>query len=149
MFKRTLVLVCIIFNILLPALAEYKPVPAQLKNQYKLEIDQTIKYGIKISKDKINNIESEFQNESDPIIKQTIINYGITTILFEFYSSLIDTTNKYVEIKGDIPATDWYIELKEFINPYLIDNEINTRKINSFLIYAEKKQKYLEKKYSN
>lgn len=149
MLKKILVLVCIILNLSLTVLADYKPIPKQFKHQYKKEVEQTIKLEIPKLKRQIDNIEIELNNETNLVIKQTILDKGITSILFEFYSSLVDTTNKYIKIKNDIPSTDWYIELKEFINPYLIDNKISNRQINSFLNYAEKKQKYLEKKYSN
>ena len=57
---------------------------------------------------------------------------------------LIDITEKYVEIKKDIPSTDYYIVLKNTLSPYLKENNINTSKINSLLKYAEKKQKKLK-----
>lgn len=147
--KKLLLLLFFLFNFSLISFAEYKPIPQDLKSKYKKEIEKVIKSEIPKSKQAIKNIESEIKNEKEPYNRQTIIDYGITSILFNFYMQLIDVTNKYVEIKEDIPPTDWYIELKESITPYFIDNSINIKHIDSFLNYANKKQKELNKKYPN
>ena len=144
-----LLLLFILSNFSLSSFAEYKPVPQNLKLKYKTEIEYTIKSEIPKSKKAIKNIESEIKKETNPYNRQTIVNYGITSILFDFYMQLVNVTNKYVEIKQDIPPTDWYMELKESITPHLTDNNINTRRIDSLLDYANKKQKELNKKYSN
>ena len=119
-----------------------------MRTQYKCELEQLIKKEVPISKKAINNIKYEYIKETDPIIKQTIIEYGITSILFDFYYLLIKVTNKYTDIEKDIPATDWYVELQKFINPYLIDNKINIKGINSLLMYAERKQNKLNKQFN-
>ena len=147
--KKILFTLFILFNFSLLSFAEYKPIPQNLKSAYKKEMEFTIKKEVPKSKKLINNISREINSEKNPYNKQTIIDYGIASILFDFYMQLADVTNKYVEIKQDIPATDWYIELKEFINPYLKDNNINVRTINSLLIYAKRKQLNIEKQYSN
>jgi len=127
----------------------YNGIPANLRSKYKAEIEYTIKSEVPKSKQAIKNIELEIKKEKNPYSRQTIIDYGITCILFDFYMQLVNITNKYIEIKKDIPPTDWYIELKESISPYLIKNNIDTRHIDSLLNYAIKKQKELNKKYSN
>ena len=147
--KKIFFTLFILFNFSLLSFAEYKPIPQDLKSAYKKEMEFTIKKEVPKSKKLINNIKREINSEKNPYNKQTIIDYGIASILFDFYMQLADVTNKYVEIKQDIPATDWYIELKEFINPYLKDNNINVRTINSLLIYAKRKQLNIEKQYSN
>ena len=149
LLKKIILLLFILFYFSLSSFAEYKPIPQNLKSKYKTEIESTIKTEIPKSKKAIKNVESEIKKEKNPYNRQTIIDYGITSILFDFYMQLIDVTNKYVEIKQDKPSTDWYIELKESITPYLMDNNINTRRIDSLLNYANKKQKELNKKYPN
>jgi len=147
--KKILFTLFVLFNFSLLSFAEYKPVPQDLKSAYKKEMEFTIKKEVPKSKKLINNIKREINSEKNPYNRQTIIDYGITSILFDFYMQLADVTNKYVELKQDLPSTDWYMELKEVITPYLIDNNINTRRIDSLLDYAHKKQIKLNKKYSN
>ena len=149
MQKKIILLLFILFNFSISSFAEYKPIPQNLKLKYKKEIEYTIKSEVPKSKQAIKNIELEIKKEKNPYNRQTIIDYGITSILFDFYMQLVNLTNKYVEIKEDIPATDWYIELKESITPYIIDNNIDTKRIDSLLNYANKKQKELNKKDSN
>ena len=147
--KKIFFTLFILFNFSLLSFAEYKPIPQDLKSAYKKEMEFTIKKEVPKSKKLINNIKREINSEKNPYNRETIINYGISSILFDFYMQLADVTNKYIEIKQDIPATDWYIELKEFINPYLKDNNINVKTINSLLIYAKRKQLNIEKQYAN
>ena len=147
--KKILFTLFILFSFSLQSFAEYKPIPQDLKSAYKKEIEFTIKKEAPKSKKLIDDITKKINSEKNPYNKQTLIDYGITSILFDFYMQLTNVTNKYVEIKQDIPATDWYIELREFINPYLKDNNINIKTINSLLIYAERKQLKIEKQYSN
>ena len=127
----------------------HNKIPADLKSKYKAEIEYTIKAEIPKAEQAINNIELEIKKEKNPYNRQTIVDYGITSILFNFYMQLVNITDKYIKIKQDIPSTDWYIELKKSITPLLIDNNINTKNIDSLLNYANKKQKELNKKYSN
>ena len=149
LLKKIILLLFILFYFSLSSFAEYKPISQNLKSKYKTEIESTIKTEIPKSKRAIKNIESEIKKEKNPYNRQTIIDYGITSILFDFYMQLVDVTNKYIEIKQNITPTDWYMELKESITPYLMDNNINTRRIDSLLNYANKKQKELNKKYPN
>ena len=127
----------------------HNEIPANLRSKYKAEIEYTIKSEVPKSKQDIKNIELEIKKEKNPYNRQTIIDYGITSILFDFYMQLVNITNKYIEIKEDIPPTDWYMELKESITPHLIKNNIDTRRIDSLLDYADKKQTELNKKYPN
>ena len=149
MQKKIILLLFILFNFSISSFAEYKPIPQNLKLKYKKEVEYTIKLEVPKSKQAIKDIELEIKKEKNPYNRQTIIDYGITTILFDFYMQLVNITNKYIEIKEDIQPTDWYIELKESITPYIIDNNIDTKRIDSLLDYANKKQKALNKKYPN
>jgi len=148
MKKLLTILLFIIICYTTPVMAEYKPIPENMRTQYKYELELLIKKEVPISKKAINNIEYEYITETNPVIKQTIIEYGITSILFDFYYLLIKVTNKYTDIEKDIPATDWYIELQKFINPYLIDNKINIKGVNSLLKCAERKQNKLNKQFN-
>ena len=146
--KFLLLLFIIAYNI--PAIyAEYKPILNNLQSSYKKEIEQVINREVPKSKQAIKNIEFEIKKEKNPYNRQTIIDYGITSILFDFYTQLINVTENYSNIKQSIPPTDCYMELKESITPYFIDNNINTKRIDSLLDYANKKQKEINKKYTN
>ena len=149
MQKKIILLLFILFNFSISSFAEYKPIPQNLKLKYKKEVEYTIKLEVPKSKQAIKDIELENKKEKNQYNRQTIIDYGITTILFDFYMQLVNITNKYKEIKEDIQPTDWYIELKESITPYIIDNNIDTKRIDSLLEYEKKKQKELNKKYPN
>ena len=115
--------------------------------QYKKEIEQLIDAQVPLSKKNIDKIFQDVENEKNPYVKQIIIEYGMDTVVLEFYISLIDTTDKYFNIKKDIPPTDWYGTLQKIIDPYLKENNVNASKINSLLKYANKKQKILNARY--
>ena len=143
--KRCFLSILTMLFILPTIYADYRPIPKTLQLEYKKEIEQVIKVELPKRRKAINNVKYEIAKEKNPYVRQTIIDYGITSILFDFYSQLIDTTDKYVSIKESLPATDWYIDLKKYITPYLKDNNINTSRINTLLDYAEKEQNYINK----
>ncbi len=119
----------------------------KLPQKYKQEINLAIKKQIPISKNEIKKIYKEIEQENNLYIKRVMIEQDIDSVKFNFYMNLVDITNKYQNIKNDIPPTDSYTLLEEIITPYLINNNIDTKQINSFLEYANKKQNQLEKKY--
>ena len=148
--KKVLLLLLFIIVYNIPAIyAEYTPIPNNLKSSYKKEIEQVINKEVPKSKLAIKNIEFEIKKEKNPYNRQTIIDYGITSILFDFYTQLINVTEKYSNIKQSIPPTDWYIELKESITPYFIDNNINSKRIDALIDYANRKQKEINKRFTN
>jgi hypothetical protein len=124
-------------------------IKSENQKQYRQEINNCIKKQVPISKKEINKVIVNIQQEENIYIKNSLIDIGIESVLFNFYMQLIDITEKYVEIKKDIPSTDYYMVLKNTLSPYLNENNINTSKINSLLKYAEKKQKKLRKIYSD
>ena len=144
--KPLLIILILILFIALPAFSEYKPINKEYSLQYKNEIEKIIKKQVPASKEAINGIFLEIEKEQNQYVKLVIIEQGINSILFDFYIELINITDKYTDIKKDIPATDWYGDLKNIIYPYLIDNNINVEDINALLKYANKKQIEFERK---
>ena len=127
--------------------ANYIPIDENDSQQYRNEINMVINSQIPNSKKCIDNVFEDIEKEKNQHIKLALVEQGINSILLEFYIKLIDITDKYTNIKKDIPNTDWYGDIKIIIDPYLNDNNINTTELNSFLRYASEKQKKLEKKY--
>ncbi len=146
--KKFLLFICITIFLCLPVFAKYQPIPQKYSIQYRNEINKTIKYQIPISKKNIIDVFKEIENEENIYIKNYLIEQGINSIIFEFYTELINVTNKYVNIKNDIPPTDWYGDLEKILIPYLEDNNINKSKINSFINFAKNKQIEIERKYN-
>ena len=116
--------------------------------QYVEEINQVIETQIPITKKNINEIELKIKAESDPNVKQVIIEQGVNEELFKFYMELINTTNKYVKINKPMPITDWHGSLQKYINPTLKKYKVDTSKIDELLKYAYEKDEYLYKTYS-
>lgn len=116
--------------------------------QYVQEINQVIATQTPIIKKNIDGIEQEIKAESDPNIKQVIIEQGVNEELFKFYMELINITNKYVKINKPMPITDWHGDLQKYINPTLKKYKVDTSKIDELLKYAYEKDEYLHKIYS-
>ena len=89
----------------------------------------------------------EIEKEQNTYVRQAIIDNGVDSILLLFYISLVEITNKYVNIKQDIPNTGWYGNIKNIIDPYLKDNNINMLKIEYILKYANNKQVQIKRRY--
>ena len=64
-----------------------------------------------------------------------IISAGESNLL----SKIIDVTDKYVKIKDEEAlATDYNGALLDFLNPYFVDNNINTEKLDELGIFIHK-----------
>lgn len=127
--------------------AEYQPIPDCQLNQYKAEVENVINTEYPIAKKEIKNIINEIRIETDNNYRRVLIEQGIAEVLFKFYKKITDATEKYTPINKSIPATDWYEELQNQLNPYFKNADINTKKIDKLLNYAKRKQSQLEKKY--
>lgn len=120
-----------------------------LSTEYQKEINQYIEKQIPICTKAIENLPKEIEAQKDPIDRQTIVDWGIDIILFDFYSKMLEITDKYKYISDKVLETDFYGELQKVIYPYLKNNNIDMQKIYSFLMYAYNKQVFLEDKYRN
>ncbi len=132
-------------------MGEYIPIEKSRSEQYRKEIVNSINSQIPIRKKEILNVFSDVAKEQDPYDKDLKIEYGINGVLFDFYNELIDITEKYVG-KGKITEkfipNDDVFQSHWALIPYLKDNKINASKILSFIKFAQKKQKELEKKFN-
>ena len=150
--KKLLNILLIVISIFLTSqvFAQYYLIPANKTEEYRSEINREIeKQYPKIIK-QIDNVENEIINEKDPFEKERILDMGIDGILFDFYIILINITEKYIgkgKILDDL-ATDFSGALYGELFPYLMDNKTNISKINYLIDYSNKKQKKLQKKYS-
>ena len=95
----------------------------------------------------VTNLCKEIEKEQNTYVRQAIIDNGVDSILLLFYISFVEITNKYVNIKQDIPNTGWYGNIKNIIDPYLKDNNINMLKIEYILKYANNKQVQIKRRY--
>ena len=145
--KKFFILFLFVFYSIIAAYADYQPIPEYQLNQYKVEIENIINSEYSAAKKEIKNISNEVKIETDNNYRQVLIEQGIAEILFRFYQKIANTTEKYARINELIPATDWYEEIQKQLNPYLQSANINTKKINKLIDYAQRKQYQLEKKY--
>jgi len=144
--KKLILLLLSLLIIGLPCFAEYKPIPKELSKQYKKEMEQIIKQEYPKYFSRIKNYDEVIKAE-DPEYRYTTINIGLQTEIFEFLMPLINTTDKYVGIKKDIPVTDFWPDLYDVLYPYLQNNCINTRLIDKLIKYSDNKERKLKKKF--
>ncbi len=155
--KKLLILFTILFSFCLSAYAEYKPIPKELSNQYKIEIEQIINQEYpKIIKE-IDNYVKEANSYYNDIIQNgydigkhvSLANLAELTIPsadIHLYAKLAQITQeKYLEIKYFPPGTDSTVPLEDFLSPYFKDNNINNKKLLNIIKYQNKKIKLLEK----
>ena len=117
-----------------------------LGEKYKKEITKIIdKEYPKVIK-AIDDVFVEFEKEKEPYEKGAIIDWGIPSIMFYFFDTLIKETNKYLPQPLPQLETDWNYALEMQIMPYLKNNRIDRTKIKSLRKYADKKQREIEKK---
>ena len=129
---------------------QYKQIPNSMKDKYKIEIESYINektdfYRTDIDKNskeiydlyqKIHNDKNRKANAEQYIIDIEEMKRGFLDPIFYLYKGLIEITSKYVDIEDNIPATDFYITLADFINPYLENNNIDTKRLYEFNIYS-------------
>ncbi len=145
--KKFFILFLFVFYSIMAVYAEYQPIPNYQLNRYKAEVENIINTEYPIAKKEIKNIVNEVKIETDSNYKRVLIEQGIAEAIFKFYKKIIDTTEKYTPINKSTPATDWYEELQNQLNPYLRSANVNVKKINKLLDYAKRKQYQLENKY--
>ncbi len=153
--KKFITLLFLIF-FCVPAMAEYKPIPASLSKQYKKEMEQIIdeEYPMVIKnidnevnkakriRDKI--LESGF-NIEDYITLSLIPETCIPSSDLDLYGKMLKVTKeKYLnEIYTPI-GTDCVNPIDDILSPYFIDNKVNRSKLTKILLYENKKIKIVE-----
>ena len=154
--KKLFILFVSFIFLCLPAFAEYKPIPDNLKEQYKNEVEQTINNKYKTILKQIDNIHTDAKNKylivkknKDTYIDFAAANFdtAVFTPIFDLLSDIISITQKYTDLEPNIPATDYTGALYDFLDPYFSDNNIDTSKIDNLSKYARKKQIKIEKYY--
>ena len=152
----------------MPAFAEYIPIPQNLSKQYKAEMEQIIdeEYPkiIKNINDYVNYVKSNYdkiKKTNYPTDCYLLPEVSIYDLDISLYSKFIKTTQeKYLGIKYEQIGTDDSSSLQTYIYPYLVDNNINIKKLKKLGSYAKKKhsiinnydqkaKKYCQKIYDN
>jgi hypothetical protein len=154
--KKLVLFILLFLVISCPAFAEYKPIPKELSIQYKNEVNKllnkkynsTIKEINKISKNAERMYIKALKNK-DLYMDFATKNYDTNIFIpvFDMLSDIITITQKYTNSKLDVPATDSYVALYEFLLPYFIDNEICMDKINNIQELSVEKYKIIEEYY--
>lgn len=155
MKKIVLILLLLLFSS--PAFAQYKPIPKDLSQQYKKEMEQIIDEEYpNIIKD-INEIVRDAQRLKNKISKygfnlEDYINLAlipetcIPSADLDLYTKLLKvTTEKYIGIKYEPIGTDSVNPINDIISPYFRDNNVNRDKLNKIILYENKKIKVVEK----
>ena len=148
MKKIFLIFLLLIFN--QTAFAEYKPIPKNFSSQYKTEITKIIdkEYPNAIKKTKQTRCKAHKMYLKVIKDKKLYIDYAtsnfdiiISTGEFSLLSKIIDITDKYVKIKDEEAlATDYNGAILDFLNPYFVDNNINTEKLDKLGLFINKKR---------
>ncbi len=144
--KKKFLAICLFILFLQPAWAEYKPIPKELSIQYKNEVEQAIKTEFNNRYNRIKNYDYIISNKK-PELRYTSIDMGLQAEIFDFFMPLIDITDKYTNIKNDIPVTDFWFTLHEILIPYFNDNNIDIHLIDKLIKYSEKKEQILRNKF--
>ena len=156
MKKLIIILALILFA--LPVFAEYKPIPVERRAEYKAEIEQIINNKYLPIKKEIDNTYSEATIKYYAVMKNKSLYESFTDSfydnavfnpIFYLFSDMLKITQKYVNIKNDIPPTDYTGALYDFLDPYFKDNNISTVKIDELSEYARTRQIKIEQYYIN
>ena len=135
--------------------AEYKPIPIEKSQQYKYEIEQIINQEVPEAIKKVDRIYKKAK-EAHKIAKEQPGNLSLAENLysceriigepeFYLYIKLIDVTNKYVQIKDDIPPTGFAGTLYDFLYPYFKNNNINLTTLDKLVNYVGIKHTEIQK----
>ena len=119
----------------------------KMKLEYKNEITLLLENEIPKSMKEVDGLFKKIENEKDSLDKKNLADLGINTILFDFYSELIEVTQKYTDIKKDLPNTDFDVDLIMVLYPYLKANNVDIKKLKSFLDYCDTMQTEIDNKY--
>lgn len=132
--------------------AAYKPIPADKSKQYKAEVESIINKEVpraykQIDKIFVDTKVTYMRALKDPYNKDLREKLDTETVTakfdgpeFSIYLDIIETTQKYVDIKNEIPPTSHSFALAEFIHTYLEDNNINYQELSKCGRYASEKE---------
>ena len=166
--KKIFIVILSAFLYCIPAFAEYVPIPKHLSKQYKAEIEQIIDEEYpKVVKNIDDYLKYVKSNYNETIKNKCKTDYyllpevSIYDLDISVYSKLIKITQeKYLNSKYKTTGTDDSSSLQIYMYPYLIDNNINIKKLEKLGTYAKKKhtivnrynkkaQNYCHKAYSD
>ena len=137
--KKLIALICFIF-LCLPVFAEYKPIPANLSKQYRIEMENIINSNYSKA---LANIDEYYNEVKKTSIEPEISIYDVNLFL---YADLMKVTQeKYLGVKYQPIGTDTNIPAAEFLAPYFRDNQVNIERIIYIDNYAKTKDKQLKK----
>lgn len=144
--KKVLVLLLVlVFNACM-CLAEYKPIPADKSKQYKAEVEQIINEEVPKAKQELYKISDQaqkaYKNKSTESLND--LDFLLDSPEYGIHMKIINATDKYVNIKGDVPATDSAGALYDFLYPYFKDNNIDLTKLYEVINLAGVTQKEIE-----
>ena len=129
----------------------YVPIPKELSNQYKAEMEQIIDEEYPKAITAINNYEKQAGQLYNKIIKNKHNSQDIAdfNFIYEICIPAADlpvfermtkvTQEKYLKIEYKAIATDNSYPFAEYLHRYLQDNNVNTQKLNSINDYANTK----------
>ena len=161
MIKKFIILFLIVFLITLSLLLLKKDDKYKLPRQYKIEIQKVIEDEAPKTKKEIDEIVEEvkidvekYKNNPSSFTRDELIDLVsipddyIYSPLFYYYLRLVEITEKYTKKESDL-ATDFYIDLLEYVYPYLITNKIDLKKINEVDDYTEYQRKIIKNYLKN
>lgn len=151
MKKIVLIILAIFF--IAPVFAEYKPIPKELSEKYKAEMERIISENYNKAIEYIDDYFNDIKEKYDTILKygcnENISLYTEVSIfdldLF-IYSKLMEVTQEnYLGLKykpfGSDSTTPW----SEYLYRYFKDNNVNTKKLRLIGKYAKNKNKKIER----
>ena len=154
--KKIILILCIIFQLVIPVYAEYKPIPESLSKQYKKEMEQIIDEEYPIVIKKIDNEVKDAKRIRDKILEsgfniEDYINLSlipetcIPSSDLDLYGKMLKVTQeKYLGMEYKPIGTDSVNPLDDILSPYFRDNNVNRRKLTKILLYENKKIKVVE-----
>ena len=154
--KKIILILCIIFQLVIPVYAEYKPIPETLSKQYKKEMEQIIDEEYPIVIKKIDNEVKDAKRIRDKILEsgfniEDYINLSlipetcIPSSDLDLYGKMLKVTQeKYLGMEYKPIGTDSVNPLDDILSPYFRDNNVNRRKLTKILLYENKKIKVVE-----
>ena len=145
--KKIIVVILILLFSLSVFISYDKHFKYYLGKEYKNEITLLLENEIPKSMKEVDGLFKKIENEKDSLDKKNLADLGINTILFDFYSELIEVTQKYTDIKKDLPNTDFDVDLIMVLYPYLKANNVDIKKLKSFLDYCDTMQTEIDNKY--
>ena len=144
--KKVLVLfLVLIFNACM-CFAAYQPIPEDKSKQYKAEVEQIINEEVPKAKQELYKISEQAQKAYKNKSAESLNDLDLLLDAPEYgiHMKIINVTNKYVNIKGDVPATDSAGALYDFLYPYFKDSNINLTKLYEVINLAGETQKEID-----